>query len=113
MDPLLADVVELLTLEQIERNIFRGDSRDIGSPQAFGGQVLGQALWAAGTTVEDRTIHSLLPAETVPRKVSTTIATHSQTRADPSTRPPITSSASEARTGRKAIQCGNCRIAVV
>ena len=41
-------------------NLFRGESRDIGSPQVFGGQVLGQALMAAYRTVDDeRTVHSL------------------------------------------------------
>ena len=40
-------------------NLFRGESRDIGSPQVFGGQVLGQALTAASATVEDRIVHSL------------------------------------------------------
>ena len=40
-------------------NLFRGESRDIGSPQVFGGQVLGQALTAAYATVEGRTVHSL------------------------------------------------------
>lgn len=59
MDPLLADLVSLLDLETIEMNIFRGQSRDIGSPQVFGGQVLGQALVAAGRTVENRQVHSL------------------------------------------------------
>ena len=51
MDPRLADLVGLLDLENIEINIFRGESRDIGSPQVFGGQVLGQALAAANRTV--------------------------------------------------------------
>ena len=46
-------------LERIEDNIYRGDSRDIGSPQVFGGQVLGQALSAAQLTVEGRVAHSL------------------------------------------------------
>jgi acyl-CoA thioesterase-2 len=59
MDPVLADVVDILSLERIEQDIFRGDSRDIGSPQVFGGQVLGQALFAANQTVTDRTVHSL------------------------------------------------------
>lgn len=59
MNPVLADVVKLLQLERIEENIFRGESRDIGSPQVFGGQVLGQALSAAHNTVEDRVPHSL------------------------------------------------------
>ena len=59
MHPVLEDLIELLTLEQIEDNIFRGDSRDIGSPQVFGGQVLGQALSAAQLTLEGRVAHSL------------------------------------------------------
>ncbi len=59
MHPVLADLIQLLRLERIEDNIFRGDSRDIGSPQVFGGQVLGQALSAAQHTVEGRVAHSL------------------------------------------------------
>jgi acyl-CoA thioesterase-2 len=59
MKPLLADLLKLLELERIEDNIFRGESRDIGSRRVFGGQVLGQALTAANYTVEDRDVHSL------------------------------------------------------
>ncbi len=59
MSPKLADLLHLLRLAQIEENIFRGESRDIGSPRVFGGQVLGQALRAASATVEDRDVHSL------------------------------------------------------
>ncbi|NNC76478.1 MAG: acyl-CoA thioesterase II [Woeseiaceae bacterium] len=59
MHPVLSDLISLLGLERIEDNIFRGDSRDIGSPQVFGGQVLGQALSAAQHTVDDRVAHSL------------------------------------------------------
>ena len=59
MHPVLNDLITLLQLERIEQNIFRGDSRDIGSAQVFGGQVLGQALSAAQHTVEDRVAHSL------------------------------------------------------
>jgi len=59
MHPVLMDLIALLKLERIEENIFRGDSRDIGSPQVFGGQVLGQALSAAQHTVEGRVAHSL------------------------------------------------------
>ena len=63
MHPVLDDLITLLQLERIEDNIFRGDSRDIGSAQVFGGQVLGQALSAAqhtvGETVEERVAHSL------------------------------------------------------
>src|SRR5512145_661628 len=57
---LLEDLVRLLDLERLEMNLFRGESRDIGSPQVFGGQVLGQALMAACRTVEpERRVHSL------------------------------------------------------
>jgi len=59
MHPVLDDLITLLQLERIEENIFRGDSRDIGSAQVFGGQVLGQALSAAQHTVEGRVAHSL------------------------------------------------------
>ena len=59
MHPVLDDLISLLHLERIEDNIFRGDSRDIGSAQVFGGQVLGQALSAAQHTVENRVAHSL------------------------------------------------------
>lgn len=59
MHPVLDDLISLLQLERIEDNIFRGDSRDIGSPQVFGGQVLGQALSAAQNTVAGRIAHSL------------------------------------------------------
>ena len=59
MHPILEDVIELLQLERIDDNIFRGQSRDIGSAQVFGGQVVGQALSAAHHTVDGRRAHSL------------------------------------------------------
>jgi len=59
MEAAIADLLNLLELEQLEVNLFRGESRDIGSPQVFGGQVLGQALSAASATVEGRVVHSL------------------------------------------------------
>jgi acyl-CoA thioesterase-2 len=59
MNQLLDDLIKVMTLERLERNLFRGQSRDIGSPQVFGGQVLGQALVAASSTTEDRVVHSL------------------------------------------------------
>jgi len=60
MQSQTADVLKLLELEQLEMNLFRGASRDIGSAQVFGGQVLGQALTAASRTIEDaRVVHSL------------------------------------------------------
>jgi len=59
MDAVLADLLDLMRLEQLEADVFRGQSHDIGTPQVFGGQVLGQALHAAGQTVEGRIAHSL------------------------------------------------------
>jgi acyl-CoA thioesterase-2 len=59
MQPVLQDLLQLLLLERIDDNIYRGESRDIGGPQVFGGQVLGQALSAAHNTVDGRTAHSL------------------------------------------------------
>jgi acyl-CoA thioesterase-2 len=59
MDQRIADLLGLLELETLEVNLFRGESRDIGSPQVFGGQVLGQALNAASRTVSERMVHSL------------------------------------------------------
>jgi acyl-CoA thioesterase-2 len=60
MTPILADLLQLLELERLEDNIFRGQSRDIrGDEQVFGGQVLGQALTAASYTTGLRQVHSL------------------------------------------------------
>jgi len=56
---MVQDLIGLLDVEQIELNLFRGVSADIGSPNVFGGQVLGQALVAASRTVEARSVHSL------------------------------------------------------
>ncbi|CAN5563078.1 acyl-CoA thioesterase II [soil metagenome] len=54
------ELIELLDLEDIEVNVFRGVSPDIDVQRVFGGQVAGQALVAAARTVEaDRSIHSL------------------------------------------------------
>jgi acyl-CoA thioesterase II len=58
VDPTLSDLLRLFELEPLEVNLFRGESRDIGSPQVFGGQVLGQALTAASMTVSERVVHS-------------------------------------------------------
>ncbi|MGA8116355.1 MAG: acyl-CoA thioesterase II [Actinocatenispora sp.] len=54
------ELLSLLDLEPIEVNIFRGRSPTVGRQRVFGGQVAGQALVAAGRTVEpDRPVHSL------------------------------------------------------
>ncbi len=47
-----------LQTERLEKNLFRGESRDLGTPQVYGGQVLGQAIQSAQKTVEDRVVHS-------------------------------------------------------
>jgi acyl-CoA thioesterase-2 len=60
MSRVLDDLLELLKLEPIEENLFRGRSQDLGFRQLFGGQVLGQALSAASQTVDlARHVHSL------------------------------------------------------
>jgi acyl-CoA thioesterase-2 len=56
----LTNLIDLLDLEELEINIFRGRSPQEGWQRVFGGQVLGQALVAATRTVEDeRLAHSL------------------------------------------------------
>ncbi|MEO9588951.1 MULTISPECIES: acyl-CoA thioesterase II [Marinobacter] len=52
-------LVDLLDLSPIGDDHFQGDSEDLGFPNVFGGQVLGQALMAASRTVEGRLPHSL------------------------------------------------------
>jgi len=63
MNSAASELVDLLTLERLEDNIFRGQSRDIGTKYVFGGQVLGQSLSAAQATIDDkggsRAAHSL------------------------------------------------------
>src|SRR5712691_1478101 len=60
MSKALDRLLDLLDLEQIEVNIFRGRSPDERVQRVFGGQVAGQALVAAGRTVPaDRPVHSL------------------------------------------------------
>jgi acyl-CoA thioesterase-2 len=59
-DTLVEELIALLRLERLEDNLFRGESRDIGTHRVFGGQVLGQALSAAQQTVDsERGAHSL------------------------------------------------------
>ena len=52
-------LVELLDLSPTGDDHFQGDSEDLGFPNVFGGQVLGQSLMAACRTVEGRLPHSL------------------------------------------------------
>ena len=63
-DPLQPDplqiVLDLLNVERLEVDLFRGISPDETSQRVFGGQVIGQAMMAAYQTVEDRVCHSCL-----------------------------------------------------
>ena len=63
MNSAVSELIELLSLERLEDNLFRGQSRDIGTRFVFGGQVLGQALSAAQATIDPatgaRAAHSL------------------------------------------------------
>ncbi|MGI8725238.1 MAG: acyl-CoA thioesterase II [Methyloceanibacter sp.] len=59
MSQALDQLLAILDLEPLERNLFRGLSPQVGWQRVFGGQVIGQALVAACRTVEDRTAHSL------------------------------------------------------
>lgn len=59
MSQALQNLLDLLDLEKIEEGLFRGQSEDLGLRQVFGGQVVGQALYAAKQTVPDeRSVHS-------------------------------------------------------
>ncbi len=65
------ELLNLLQLEQLEENFFRGVSSSIGSPRVFGGQVLAQSLSAAIQTVpEDRYVHSLQAYFLLPGDIS-------------------------------------------
>lgn len=56
----LQALIDLLDLEKLEENLFRGQSPAYGWQRVYGGQVLGQALVAAGRTVDpERVAHSL------------------------------------------------------
>lgn len=52
-------LLDLLDLEPIEQNLFRGESPDEKRQRVFGGQVAGQALVAATRTVDRGLVHSL------------------------------------------------------
>ena len=59
MASAVENLLAILDLEQLERNLFRGRSPQDGWQRVYGGQVIGQALVAAARTVENRTVHSL------------------------------------------------------
>ncbi len=59
MTTAVQELLSLLDLEQLDLNLFRGRSPQVGWQRVFGGQVIGQALVAAVRTVEDRPPHSM------------------------------------------------------
>ncbi|WP_112239954.1 acyl-CoA thioesterase [Kribbella monticola] len=60
MPESLEDLVELLDLDKLDADVYRGRQPQTSAQRVFGGQVLGQALVAASDTVEpDRIVHSL------------------------------------------------------
>ena len=59
MSRAVDDLLAILDLEQLEHNLYRGESPQVGWQRVFGGQVIGQALVAACRTVSDRHPHSL------------------------------------------------------
>ena len=60
MPESLEDLVELLDLETIDADLYRGRQPQTSAQRVFGGQVLGQALVAASDTVDpERVVHSL------------------------------------------------------
>jgi len=53
-------LLEVLDLKQVDAATFQGESPQVGAQRVFGGQVAGQALVAAGRTVDpERSVHSL------------------------------------------------------
>ena len=59
MSRALDELLSILDIEQLEVNLFRGLSPQVGWQRVFGGQVIGQALVAANRTVTGRRAHSL------------------------------------------------------
>ena len=60
MSPAMQELLDILDLEQLEHNLYRGRSPKIAWQRVFGGQVIGQALVAAQRTVDaERHVHSL------------------------------------------------------
>jgi acyl-CoA thioesterase-2 len=59
MSTAVQTMLDVLNLEQLEVNLFRGRSPQDRWQRVFGGQVIGQALVAAARTVEGRPPHSM------------------------------------------------------
>src|SRR5947209_8824057 len=59
MSSAVQELLDILDLEELDLNLFRGRSPQVGWQRVFGGQVIGQALVAAVRTVEERPPHSM------------------------------------------------------
>ena len=59
MSRAVDDLLAILDLEQLENNLFRGRSPQVGWQRVFGGQVIGQALVAACRTVDVQIFHPI------------------------------------------------------
>jgi acyl-CoA thioesterase-2 len=60
MPAAMQELLDILDLERLEHNLYRGRSPQVGWQRVFGGQVIGQALIAAQRTVaSERPVHSL------------------------------------------------------
>jgi acyl-CoA thioesterase-2 len=77
-------MINLIRLERLEQNLFRGQSKDIGSKSVFGGQVLAQSLSAAAQTVheQDRLPHSMHGYFILPGDISRPIIYQVETTRD-------------------------------
>ena len=59
MSEALQQLLDILTLDKIDENIYRGQTPETSNTRVFGGQVFAQAMRAAQDTVpEDRMVHS-------------------------------------------------------
>jgi len=77
MTASLEELVDLLTLERIDEDLYRGRSEDLGWHRLYGGHVLAQALAAAQQTVSaDRRVHSLHSYFLLPGDVAVPIIYH-------------------------------------
>lgn len=60
MSRAMENLLSILDLERLERDLYRGNSPKAGWQRVFGGQVISQALVAAQRTIDDdRFVHSL------------------------------------------------------
>ena len=59
MDPALPELLRILDLESIEQNLFRAHHPSGTEGRVFGGQIMAQALMAAGRTLPTATLAAI------------------------------------------------------